>query len=402
MSVSGEAEAWREEIARAIRFHIDASDFATLLELVESADPTIVANVLEQKAKGGDDRASRLLKTAVSGAAASPVPIAHPLDFDWRFTEQTNALIVERLAALVPVGGAIGFFGAPTSWRASATMLADRRCVLIDRNAGRHSGGEKIAHDLLREKPPQLRLDAAVVDPPWYPEYHDAFLAAAAWSLGEDGVVLASFPPPLTRPGVLAERRSIVANAVRAALVVVDEAPLALRYQTPPFESAAFAAAGIGLPEAWRRGDLLTFRKKSAAAGAASVHPLAGEAGDLVLAEANDDRWTIFVCDEIPVAVRADGPAVGGELLKPAVPGATLTSVSRRHPARSGAALWSSRNRVYTSSAPAVIATIVAALARAEDPVDAVGDSEFAQESISRTANEIRELLQRERREHGL
>jgi hypothetical protein len=257
-----------------------------------------------------------------------------------------------------------------------------------------------ISIDLLRDPLPALELDAALLDPPWYPEYHDAFLWAGASLLRPHGLVLASFPPLSMRPGAAAEREQILRNAVPAGLVVEDVEPLALRYATPPFERAAFAAAGVfAVPDDWRRGDMLTLRKAHAGTVERPAPP------------SDRPEWEIIAIDEIPIAVRSPGQVsdiVAMPLLESAVPGATLPTVSRRDSARAAAALWSSRNRIYRSRAATVLRAVVRSLVDGDDAVRAVEGvlarrlTRTEEENVVATANQIDDLVRTEREEHGL
>lgn len=380
---------WQVEVDRLVRESMTAATFADLLEELPSIDPLTVWQSLERQFAHEECAAAFSLPPS-KVRSPSPLPVAHPLNFDWRYSERTNDDLVNRLSAATTSGNTIGYFGAPTTWRAARQNLPDRRHVLFDRDAARHAepGAEVYVIAIGRQTLPTIPLDAAVVDPPWYPEYHDAFLAAAATVVAVGGVVYASFPPLLTRPGVSAERANIVQNAVSAGLIGEEVFPLSLRYETPPFEAAAFAAAGLKfVPQAWRRGDLLTFRRLGACATSASALP--------------DEGWQFVTIDQIPLAVRAT-VAGGEELFAPAISGATLPTVSRRHPARVHAALWSSRNRIYGSREPALLTAVVLSLDEglADPSVGAVDAEE--QEKVIALANEVRDLVRIERKEHGL
>jgi hypothetical protein len=380
---------WQEEVDRLVRASLPAATFADLLEELPSIDPLTVSQSLERQF-ADDERTRELFLPTPVVRTRSPLPIAHPLNFDWRYSHGTNDDLVRRLAVVTESDDAIGYFGAPTTWRAARHSLPHRRHVLFDRDAARHAepGGEAYVIAIGHETLPMIPLRAAVVDPPWYPEYHDAFLAAAGSIVAIGGVVYASFPPPLTRPGVTAERANIVQNAVRAGLLLEDVFPLALRYETPPFEAAAFAAAGLEfVPQVWRRGDLLTFRRQGPCATTASTLP--------------DEGWQFVTIDQIPLAVRA-AVSGGKELFAPAVAGATLPTVSRRHPARVEAALWSSRNRIYRSREPALLTAVVLALAEGAADLMAAAFGNEEQEKAVALANEISDLVRIERKEHGL
>jgi hypothetical protein len=173
-----------------------------------------------------------------------------------------------------------------------------------------------------------------------------------------------------------------------------------LRYETPPFERAAFAAAGVrAVPDDWRRGDMLTLRKTD------------DRAAKRPAPSSREPEWTFVEIDGIPLAMReleAASETITSPLIEPAVPGAVLPTVSRRDSARADAVLWSSRNRIYKSNAPTALRALVRSLASGGD---AVGAAERAlerplttaeEEKVVAAANELRKLIQTEREEHGL
>jgi hypothetical protein len=387
---SSDAEAtfrWLEEVDRCVTAASVATRFEDMLETLPSIDPLTVWQSLRRLLGDDNPRLARLRLGDRPGATRSPLPIAHPLDFDWRFTSASNVALLDALSRCTTRSATIGYFGAPTTWRIGRTALPDRRHVLFDKNGSSLDRSSDVHSVTIgRDDLPAVKLAAAVVDPPWYPEHQHAFLAAAASLLVSGGTVFASFPPALTRPGVLAERTNILANAVRAALLVRNEAPLALRYETPPFEAAAFAAAGLPVvPSAWRRGDLLTLEKVSWHKPAVPTVP--------------DEGWRFVRINEIPLAVR---PSVAASdcPFEPAFVDATLPTVSRRHPARAVAALWSSRNRIYASAEPELLTSVVEALAGR--PTTEACALRRKQENAKVIANGVQELVRLERKEHGL
>jgi hypothetical protein len=402
-------EDWRREVEREVERALadQPPDFAALVQELPSVDPLVVVDVLRWRATRGSAPAAALVASASAerpDESMSPRPIAHPLEYDWRFTTATASELVRRLERATGDDETIGYLGAPAAFTLAARELPRRQHALLDRSARWSpppSGRARIISiDLLCDPLPALELDAAVLDPPWYPEYHDAFLWAAASLLRPRGLVLASFPPLAMRPRVAVEREEILRNAVGAGLVVDYEEPLALRYATPPFERAAYAAAGIRtVPDDWRRGDLLSLRKTDADSAEHPVPP-------------NDrPQWEFVDIDEIPLAVlnlQAGSKAVVQPLLEPAVPGAILPTVSRRDSARADAVLWSSRNRIYTSAAPVVLRAVVRSLAGGDNAVHAAKRvlerrlTRAEEENVVATANQIRDLIRTEREEHGL
>ncbi|HEY4778843.1 MAG TPA: hypothetical protein VIH47_04545, partial [Solirubrobacterales bacterium] len=219
-----------------------------------------------------------------------------------------------------------------------------------------------------------------ICDPPWYPDAIAGFTGAGARMLAEGGLLLLSFPAELTRPAVDLERDGYLQALGEEGLASVGREALTCRYETPPFEYAAMAAAGLSCPPPdWRRGDLLSLRRTGPPPG---PRPMAEES-----------PWAGFVVDQIPLRVRVSAPAMGSELLGGLVPGDVLPSVSRRVPVRDQVALWSSRNRIFSSTEPERLGAILANLAAGEEPPVGVE---------AQVAEQLRELVRRERREHGL
>jgi hypothetical protein len=383
------------------------SHFAALLQALPSIDPLVVVGALRRRAEHGSAPAAALLASASGDGGQAPIsprPIAHPLEYDWRFTAKTAAELAARLDRVTGAGQTIGYLGAPAAFALAAQELPCRQHVLLDRSARwpapPSDRARIISVDLLLDPVPTLELDAAVLDPPWYPEYHDAFLWTAASLLRTRGIALVSLPPLAMRPGVVAEREQILGNAVRAGFRVEHDEPLVLRYATPPFERAAFAAAGVrAVPGDWRRGDMLTLRKTD---DRAVVRPVPAGC---------EPEWTFVEIDGIPLATRelnAASENVTSPLIEPAVPGAVLPTVSRRDSARADAVLWTSRNRIYKSNAPTALHALVRSLADGGEPVGATERAlkrpltTAEEENVVAAANELRKLIQTEREEHGL
>ena len=98
--------------------------------------------------------------------------------------------------------------------------------------------------------------------PPWYVDEAVGFLRGASQSCVRGGTVLLSFAPDGMKPEIRDERMQIIARAEALGLSYVGIENLALSYATPFFERNALHASGFQqVAPAWRRGDLLTFRK---------------------------------------------------------------------------------------------------------------------------------------------
>jgi hypothetical protein len=365
-------------------------DFATLLGTLGGADPLVALDALKEIAEEQSTSAtaaSRLIAEARALPAPpepSRLPIVHPLDYHWSFSAATVENLLSRIAAESDTGETLLFLGTPTLHIRALERLPDRRCILLDRDgamitAARSAGGEAYELDLFADPLPEIQASLAVADPPWYPEASIAFASAAAQLLQPGSRFLVGAAAELTRPGVERERAVFRKEMERVGFESLAEETGLLRYDTPPFEQAAMAAAGLpSSPPSWRRGDLLSFALRNPAAPR-KILP--------------NERWVAHRIAEIPIYANPDAPSIGDELIGSILEDDVLPSVSRRQRLRRLAALWTSRNRIFVSSDPPHLARILASLA-AGKPLSEDGDTA--------AAIQLRELSVRERREHGL
>lgn len=253
-------------------------------------------------------------------------PEPHPLDFDWRFTATT----VWLLSHLAAVRNPALCVGVP-----SVARVLEKRGIevlLVDRQPMQPVRA-KVSADPSTDAPLPLSFSVAVVDPPWYPEIYQRWIAWAATHVRDGGELLASLWTPETRPAGADERREVLEWITSWADVEVEKG--ALGYVTPAFEEAAVMAREIvpGDPE-WRKGDLLLIRPSTTPALPPPV--------------ATRESWVRFVFNDYQLALRVGvGDTRRSRLL--AVPGAigwVWPSVSRRTPGRERIDLWSSRNEV--------------------------------------------------------
>lgn len=370
-----------------------SAGFAELLDRLEGADPLATLGALRVIAESDPQlggRAGRLIEEASllrPPPAPSTTPIVHPLDYHWRFSPATVDRLLDRAAELTRPGETVLFLGTPSLYQMVAERLPDRRCILLDRDSRIcdampvRAGGETHVVDLLVDPLPKLGASCAIGDPPWYPDAIAGFAEAAAGLLRSDATLLLGFPAPLTRPGVSLERADFIESARRLGFDPLDHEPLALRYETPPFEYAAMGAAGLlSPPHEWRRGDLLVLQFEG------PVTERGRRAGI-------EEPWAAHQFEQIPIRVRTSAPASGTELISSIVDGDILPTVSRRTPLRSKAALWTSRNRIFASSDPRRLARILASLEAGKAPFS---------EAEAQVAVRLGALVTLERREHGL
>jgi hypothetical protein len=386
--------------------------FGSLIACLPGVDPLTVATALDAIGQRGGElgrTAAALLQqaadTPATDVSTSERPLPHPLEFYWAYTQEAIEALLLELASSAGRGATIAYLGAPNLFRVATERLPDRAHVLLERNAQRLAAlgggpGRVVRLDLLRDELPALRADAAVLDPPWYPDHIRGFLWAATEVAHVGADIWASFPPAGTRPTIEQEMAEVLGSAANFGLEVLERRRDVLRYSSPPFELASHRAAGLGgIPLNWRTADLVHLRVKRASIDSRRPAP------------ADEYLWLPFVIDDVPVWVRErsmDQVAIGSGLLQPLIEGDVLPSVSRRDPSRGRVDVWTSLNRVWSSSHPRAIQGICRALAERSDPLTAVESdlsrtlSSQEREHVQRVADQVRNVIRLERQEHGL
>ena len=105
----------------------------------------------------------------------------------------------------------------------------------------------------------------AVIDPPWYDDVFRAFLGRALSALADEGELLCTLPPRLTRPGIDDFRRGVIAELIANGYEVLGLEIGKLAYVVPRFEEVALKHLEGFRPIPWRRTDLLHLKKPTTA-----------------------------------------------------------------------------------------------------------------------------------------
>lgn len=278
-----------------------------------------------------------------------PLPVPHPLDFEWRFTPESADFLVNRCeTGLAPVA----LVGAPTPFMRAVERGAGSRYVLLDKNRATISRlldafprSQVFVHDACSDAPPHDTFGTALLDPPWYDPHVRGFLWTASHAVWRGGLVMLSLPPLGTRPGIEVERASLFSWAAsHLGLDLTDLERGCLSYLSPPFEWSALRAAGTGgVPPDWRCGDLATFRVRGADAPAPQRPPQ----------PRSPDQWVELQMRGVRIRFDPRACTAPGRLsLAPVVAGDVLPTVSARDPRRGAVSVWTSGNRVYSCTDP--------------------------------------------------
>lgn len=336
-----------------------AMNFDGLVRSLPGVYPSDIVRIL------GEQSGNLLRYGRTKAGTSRPVngdglPVPHPLDYDWRFTATTRAHLSRRASMLTPPGGSITLLGVPTLFEEFKTVRPDAIIRLADGSeesilslSARHGERGLFARNLLRDSLPRMVADVVVADPPWYPEFSEAFVWIAAQMVRVGGSLLLCGPNYGTRPNASAEWEKIskFAHSLGFNRLQFEEA---LRYDTPPFEQNALDAAGHAPGSFdWRSGCLATFVRERIA----SVRRPNATAGS------GHGKWRQESVGGIRWRLRQmEKRATSFPTLFEVVPGNVLDSVSRRDIRRMAADVWTSGNRVFRCSDTSTLALILQGL----------------------------------------
>lgn len=278
------------------------------------------------------------------------LPPPHPLNYEWRFTNESALNILNVACQSTSPNGKILLYGTPGVARASlrsgipqaVTFLGEDNEVSRILHAENEKRGSHLDFQLCGSRLLCNEADAVIIDPPWYQEYIASMLTSAAFACKVGGKIHFSLAPVGTSRSVYDQRADVIRLAKSLGLELSKIEAGALRYETPFFEANALAASGLAPVAEWRSADLVTFTKVAHVDLLCDTNSL------------NPDSWQEVTIGRMRLFVKNDagsdttGPFRLGQL----VPGEVLPSVSRKDPRRRDANVWTSGNRIFKASDP--------------------------------------------------
>ena len=359
--------------------------FEDLVLALPGVDPTYIFRVLNRIYQSSPER-RRLIKEVIAGTeiqntsssnapAKTLLPPPHPLDYDWRFSQEAIEQLLHHCIRVAPFNGTIALLGTPSLVHPLASSSYPYHTVLLDSNhtasssfKGLGTRVQTLTHNLLENSLPDFSANVVVLDPPWYPEYIHPFLWSASQLCNINGYIFASLPPVGTRPGIQDEWDKTLDLASFLGLRLLDLEELSLSYMTPPFEKNVFRFEGLPvISNNWRRGNLVIFVKEKHILSPRPTVP------------SYEKPWIETQLFGVRMRIRPweinrfEDPS-----LISIVPNDVLTSVSRRDPRRKFADVWTSGNRIFKCKGRSILSQILESIAGGHDPLT------FVEESLNR------------------
>ena len=389
-------KSYRAALRRLIRQKFADTDVSLcdVLPHCEGAFPSDVREVLQEL----DKKEVLVLKTSKrkesrhrkhASKVRSILPPPHPANYDWRFTRQTRLRIKRKLLQLSGSRHPIALLGTPSVYELFRTSR--QPVVLFDGNYSTISQLKRtlpkskvILHDLFdRIEGYKEYFRVVLADPPWYPEYYQAFIARAAEVLSIGGWMLISMLPRLTRPSAMKDRERVERSARLAGFALRRRCSLKAWYESPTFETKTLEDIGIFCPKPWRVADLYLFRK------------IRGANKPILTERSRDARWLTFRVSgtEIKLRDRRDHSSTKLMVSRLAEQGTTLGSVSRRNKKREQIDLWTSHNIAFSISRIGPIREVLIQIEEGTAPEIATKSVGSLFRLAKEEQNELRNLL---------
>jgi hypothetical protein len=345
-------------------------DFCSLVSSLPGIYPTEVLHSLERLVASRRidskiplhilrDSKKKSFSLRVRKKIHSPPP--HPLDFEWRFTDDTVIKLAKYCLSLSEPGDTIGLLGVPSIYRLVFNNKLNRRFVLFDKNPiddNKCGSFNASIHCDLRHYRMHYNSIAKIVlmDSPWYPEYNRAFLYNASKFCQKNGLILIVTPKEGTRPKIKEEWKDLLKFSKRNGLKYLGIISEDIAYDTPYFEKNSLKAAGIlNILQTWRTANLAVFEKTNERI----IQPP-------ILIQPYD--WYKESYFGIRVRKNKELKIFFDPRLTPIIQGDILPSISRRDSRRELADVWTHGNRIFKCKGTNVLHKILLAKKRLETP----------------------------------
>jgi hypothetical protein len=334
------------------------------------------------------------------------LPVPHPLDYDWRFSDSATTYLLEYCLAITKPSETIALFGTPSIFQKAKEISFPRKTILLDNNPAvinhfpKNIAGANITLcDIVIDGIPEIEASTVIVDPPWYEKHLLGFMWAATKICRLNGHILISLPPIGTRPGIESDLEQFFEWSKSLGLILAKEEKGILPYNSPPFEINALKAENFhNLHKEWRRGDLAVFVKKEhTSVERPSILP------DL------EEKWFEQAVQGVRIRLKPyDMLEFKDPKLLTVVKNNIFPTVSRREPLRRLVKVWTSGNRVFACEGRFVLQEILRELASGQSATMALSDklnrnlTRKEEILIGKSKEQMLEIINTEREENNV
>jgi len=336
---------------------------ATLQSIARLKNKNLISSKLAESFSSQSKQRVKRAGTTYEYKVALPLP--HPLDFEWRFSDTASAYLLNKCEGLTGSIDALIMLGTPSLFHYSnerrkpsykVHFMGDHTAVTVRLEKFCLTDIERC--NVFYDMSTDIVGSHVILDPPWYDEFIYAFMWTAKQLCNLGGYLLISLPAIGTRPGVTREWENILKWAEELGLALISKEDSVLPYTTPFFELNALRAEKINnVPHEWRKGNLVIFRNDS------SQNIKKPEFSKGI-------NWSEATVKNVRFKVRTDESLNNAGFADPSleqmIDGNVLPSVSRKDERRSEVKVWTSGNRIYNCKGPVTLFTILQALEKGQ------------------------------------
>jgi hypothetical protein len=248
------------------------NSFSSLTAACDGAFPTKVAEALHHLAPKMSAACERLAEAdrphQVRPFSDVRLPLPHPLDFEWRYSNATVDELLRRLNFTAGPSGKLLLVCTPALALRAVDTKNPRRLIYASRMDDpvtvslKEACRDRMEFIEVRDDLSHVRAAAALVDPPWYDDIALPLVTQAVRGLEEGGGLLVGIPDRLSGCSSAPILSSIATDARIFGIECARPLPGKLRYETPYFELNTLRRLGLrSVHPQWRTGRAVFGRK---------------------------------------------------------------------------------------------------------------------------------------------
>jgi hypothetical protein len=318
-----------------------ANSFSSLTASCDGAFPAKIAEALYHLSPKMASACERLAEAdrphPLRPFSDRRLPLPHPLDFEWRFSNATIDELLRRLNSIAGPRGKLLFVCTPAVALRAADTNNPRRLVYASRMDDPvtlslwRACRDRMQFIEVRDDLSHVGAAAALVDSPWYDDIALPLVTQALRGLEHGGGLLVGIPDRLSGCNSAPMLSSIATDPSVFGIECARALPGKLRYETPYFELNTLRRLGLySVHPQWRTGRVVFGRR------AQNPIPQHRFPGDGSWCEVGEGSW------RVRLRRRENDQWVGSDLVRFDI----RESISRRGMGENAEEYWTVGNRV--------------------------------------------------------